>query len=278
MIWQVLGILGLVIITIFIYFRIPYSKIKSDFNREATMLMSQAVTTNDIFTDEGIKDLPAPVKKYFNYCGLIGTQKMSFMKATFKNVTFKTGKDKPELKIDYTQYNFVSKPDRIALIDSSLYGIPFQGLDSYLNGVGDMRGVVAKSYTLFDQKGEAMDRASLVTFLAECFIIPNVILQDYIKWEDIDETHAKAIISYYGISAEGIFTFNDNGEMTDFTTNDRVATEIDGTTQAVRWTATCGNYKESNSIKKPTSLKATWHYSEGDQIYFSGDDVTIEYD
>lgn len=278
MVWIVLGIVVLMIISLAVYFRIPYSKLKTDFNHTAQTLLTEANPPTEIFTEEEIKDLPAPVKKYFNYCGLIGTKKMSFMKATFKNVTFKTGKDKPALKIDYTQYNFVTKPERIALIDSSLYGIPFQGFDSYLNGVGDMKGVLAKTYTLFDQKGEAMNKASLVTFLAESFLAPSVVLQDYIKWESMDETHAKATISNYGISAEGIFTFNDNGEMTSFTTNDRVATEIDGTTQKVKWTAICSDYKEDNGIKKPTSLKAIWHYNEGDQTYFNGDEVVIEYD
>ncbi|MCB2288530.1 hypothetical protein LGK97_01970 [Clostridium sp. CS001] len=276
--WITLVILVLIIISVFIFLKIPYSKIKADFNSASTTFMKKAVPTNEIFTKEDIKDLPIPVKKYFNYCGFIGTRKMSYMKATFKNVTFKTGKDKPTLSIDYTQYNFASKPDRIAFIDSSMFGIPFQGFDSYLNGVGSMKGVVAKFYTMFDQRGEAMDKASLVTYLAECFIVPSVVLQDYITWEAIDETHAKATISYYGISASGIFTFNDNGEMVSFTTNDRVATETDGTTKKVQWTAICSDYKESNGIKKPTILKAIWHYNEGDQVYFNGDEIQIDYD
>jgi hypothetical protein len=276
--WIVLGILALVILGIFVFFKIPYSKIKTDFNSASATLMEKAVATSEVFTEEDIKDLPAPVKKYFKYCGFIGTRKMSYMKATFKNVTFKTGKDKPTLKIDYIQYNFVSKPDRIALIDSSLFGVPFQGFDSYLNGTGSMKGVVAKLYTMFDQRGEAMNKASLVTYLAECFIVPNVVLQDYITWESIDETHTKATISYYGTSASGIFTFNDNGEMASFTTGDRVATETDGTTKKIKWTAICSDYKESDGIKKPTILKAIWHYNEGDQVYFNGDQIQIEYD
>lgn len=278
MVWIVLGIVGFMIISIFTYFRMPYSKLKADFNFAARTLMTDAIPPNESFTEEAIKDLPVSVKKYFYSCGLIGTPKMSYMKATFKNATFKTGKAKPTLKIDYTQYNFVSKPDRIAFIDSSMFGIPFQGFDSYLNGVGDMKGVIAKTYTLFDQSGDAMNKASLVTFLAESFIVPNVVLQDYIKWESIDETHAKATIAYYGTSASGIFTFNENGEMTSFTTDDRVATEMDGTTKNVKWTAVCSDYKLSNGIKKPTILKAIWHYDDGDQIYFDGDQIQIEYD
>lgn len=277
-IWIVLRILILVMICIFIFLKIPYSKVKADFNNSSSSLIEKTFVNNEVFTEGDIKELPIPVKKYFNYCGYIGTRKMSYMKATFKNVTFKTGKDKPSLKIDYTQYNFVNKPDRIAFIDSSMFGIPFQGFDSYLNGVGSMKGVIAKSYTLFDQRGDAMNKASLVTYLAECFLVPTVILQDYITWEGIDETHAKATIYYYDISASGIFTFNDNGEMVSFTTNDRIATEIDGTAKNVKWTAICSDYKESNGIRKPTVLKAIWHYKDGDQIYFNGNEIQIEYD
>lgn len=278
MIWIVLAALFSVILLVFTFFKIPYSKINEDFTDASTILMKEAVNINEIFTEEDIKELPIPVKKFFNYCGFIGTRKMSYMKATFKNVSFKTGKDKPSLKIDYTQYNFVDKPDRLALINSSMFGIPFQGFDSYVNGVGSMKGVIAKLYTLFDQRGDTMDKASLVTYLAECFIVPNVILQDYITWEGVDKTHAKATISYYDISASGIFTFNDNGEMISFTTNDRIATEIDGTTKNVKWTAICSDYKESNGIRKPTILKAIWHYDDGDQVYFDGDKIEIEYD
>lgn len=257
MIWIVLGILVFAMIGVVVVLKAPYSKVKVDFNRASAELMKETLPSDEVFTEEDIKALPSPVKRYFNYCGFIGTKKMSCMKATFKNVAFKTGKDKPSLKIDYTQYNFVDKPNRIALIDSSMFGIPFQGFDSYNNGVGSMKGVVAKIYTMFDQQGEDMNKSSLVTYLAECFIVPNVILQDYITWESIDDIHAKATISYYGISASGIFTFNENGEMASFTTDDRVATETDGTAKNVKWTAICSDYKESKGIKKPTNFKSS---------------------
>lgn len=273
-----LGLSLLLVISIFIFFKIPYSKLKKDFNNVSSELIKKSVSNNEVFTEEDIKDLPSPVKRYFEYCGFIGTEKMSYMKATFKDVTFKTGKDKPSIKIDYTQYNFVNMPDRIAFIDSSMFGIPFQGFDSYLNGIGNMKGVIAKFYTMFDQTGDDMDMASLVTYLAECFIVPTVVLQDYITWEAIDDNHAKATISYYDISASGIFTFKENGEMVSFTTNDRIATETDGTTKKVKWTAICSDYKESKGIKKPTIFKAIWHYSDGDQVYFNSEQIIIEYD
>jgi L-rhamnose mutarotase len=145
-------------------------------------------------------------------------------------------------------------------------------------GAGSMKGVLAKLFTLFDQTGEAMDRASLVTCLSECLLIPNMALQDYIVWEEIDALHAKAAITHYGITAGGIFTFNENGEMLSFTTGDREAVAADGTSEKVKWTAVCSEYVETNGIKKPTVLKAIWHYDDGDLVYFDGKDVVIEFD
>jgi hypothetical protein len=122
-----------------------------------------------------------------------------------------------------------------------------------------------------------MDKASLVTFLSECLIIPNAALQDFITWEEIDDLHAKATISYYGRTASGIFTFNENGEMLSFTTNDREATTVDGVSKNVKWSVVLSEYKETEGIKKPTVFQAIWHYDDGDLLYFDGKDVMIEF-
>ncbi|MBC8080908.1 MAG: hypothetical protein H7X86_11225 [Gorillibacterium sp.] len=273
----IVSIIAIVVVGIVVFFQIPYSKLKADFNKITTEQIRQTKVVQDVFTLDDIKGLPAPVQRYFEYCGYIGTPKMSHMKATFKNVDFAMSPDKPKIKIDYTQHNFVAEPVRFAYIDSSMYGIPFQGLDAY-DGHGSMKGVLAKTITLFNQKGKEMDVASLVTVLSESLVVPNVALQDYIVWEEMDNTHAKATISYYGISATGEFTFNEKGEMLSFTTNDRAVISSDGTIKQVPWTAILGDYRETKGIKQPTLFQAVWHYDAGDLVYFDGHMTEIVYD
>lgn len=277
MVKVILAAFIILIVGMMIFLKIPYSKTKSEFNEIVTEIIDNTNTIHDTFTLDDTKDLPVPVQKYFEYCGYIGTPKMSYMKAEFKNVDFVLSLDNPKRKIDYTLYSFVEQPARIALIDTTMYGIPFQGLDSYVDGVGSMKGVIAKTITLFHETGEEMDKGSLVTVLSECLIIPNVALQDYITWEAIDDTHAKATISYDGISANGIFTFSENGEAISFTTNDRINVETDGTSQQVPWSAIFGDYQTTNEIKQPTIVQTVWHYESGDLIYFDGNNFTVEY-
>lgn len=276
-----LGVIIVIVGLIVIFFNIPYSKTTREFNitinREKQAIAINNENEQQYFTEADIADLPAPVQKYFRYCGFIGTPKMSYMKVAFNNVDFSLGRGKSTIKVDYTQYNIVNKPIRIALIDSSMFGVPFQGIDSYIDGKGSMKGVIAKLITLFDQRGEDMDRASLVTFLSESLLAPDAALQDYVTWEEIDDLHAKATISCYGTSASGIFTFNEKGEMTSFTTEDREAISMDGKREQVTWTAIISDYEDHNGIKQPTTLQAVWNYDEGDLLYFDGIHTSIEY-
>lgn len=266
--WMVLLPVLVCIAAVIIFFNVPYSKTISEFRGVVNTRTANVPVHSEVFTEADLQGLPLPVQKYFRYCGYLGTPKMSYMKAAFQNVDFKMSADKT-IKISYEQYNLVEKPERFALINSSLYGIPFEGLDAYQDGIGSMKGAFAKLVTLFDQRGENMDKACLVTILSECLIVPNVALQSYIKWEEIDDTHAKATISYYGISASGIFTFDGNGAMLSFKTKDRVATDMKGSTRQAEWSAIVSDYQSINGLKQPRVLQAVWHYPEGDSVYFN---------
>ncbi|MGE5397499.1 MAG: DUF6544 family protein [Chitinophagales bacterium] len=274
---MITGILLIVLGIIAIFFRMPCSNTKTEFNAIVNDLIAKTSHVEDTFKEEDIAGLPLPVQQYFRYCGYIGMPKMSHIKIVYQDVDFSFGKNKPTKKIDYTQYNFVNKPNRVAYVDSRMYGIPFEGLDSYIDGAGSMKGIIAKQFTLFHQTGRVMDKSSLVTFLSESLLVPNAALQDYIVWEAVDDLHAKATINYYGVSASGIFTFNEKGEMLSFTTDDREAVSTDGTSEKVKWSVVCKEFREINGIKKPTVFQAIWNYKDGDLVYFNGKGTITEY-
>lgn len=274
----VLAFVAVLIAGTVIWFTVPYSPVKAEFARLIGLQLTKTTNPDGFFTPEDVAELPRPVQRYFQYCGYMGIPKMSNMGVYFNDVDFVLSPARPKLKIKYTQYNFVNEPARIAYIDTNLYGIPFEGIDAYQNGAGSMKGVIAKVYTLFNQKGEAMDRSSLVTCLAECLLYPNFALQDYIKWEDIDETHARAVITCYGTSASGVFTFNEDGALTGFTTQDREYTDTNGNSQKLEWSAVYEDYRPVDGIKFPSILKAVWHFETGDLVYFAGRDLVVEYD
>lgn len=269
----VIAILLIIIGVVLIWFHIPFSPVKTEFSKdiEALKRENRLGQQGCLFKREDFSQLPIVIQRYIDYCGYIGTPQMSYMKMEYRDVDFMQGREGPALKIDYTQYDFVESPCRMALIDSKMFGVPFEGYDYYQNGRGGMKGVIAKGITLFDQTGPEMDKACLVTYLAECMFAPASLLQDYMSFDQISDYEVKATICYEGQTASGIFTFNENYEFVSFTTNDRGVTNPDGTMEYVPWSAVCGEYHTADSgIKYPTKFKAIWNYPEEDFVYFDG--------
>lgn len=275
--------IGIIIIlgSILVWFHIPYSPVKRCFAKDVENLKASNKLQEEgqVFRSEEFSKLPIVIQRYIEHCRYIGTPKMSYLKMKYHDVDFMQGKDGPVLKIDYTQYDFVSEPCRMALISSSMFGVPFEGYDYYQNGVGGMKGVIAKGITLFHQTGEEMDKACLVTYLAESMFAPAILLQDYISFEEISDYEVKATIYYAGQSASGIFTFNEQHEFVSFTTNDRGVTNPDGIMEYIPWSAVCSEYEFSErGTRYPTKFKAIWNYPEGDFVYFDGVISTVLYD
>ncbi len=275
--------IGIIIVLgiIIVWFKIPCSPLKRCFAKDIANLKAgnRLQEEGQVFKSEEFQKLPLAIQRYIYYCGYIGTPKMSYLKMEYRDVDFMQGKEGPALKIDYTQYDFVSEPCRMALIDSSMFGVPFEGYDYYQNGVGGMKGVIAKGITLFHQIGEEMDKACLVTYLAESMFAPAILLQNYISFEEISDYEVKATIHYAGQSASGIFTFSEQYEFISFTTNDRGVTNPDGTMEYIPWSAVCSEYELSESrIKYPAKFKAIWNYPDGDFLYFDGVISAVSYD
>lgn len=256
-----------------IWFNIPYSPLKSQFKKDTQRLVKENRLDLDgeVFTEKDFEKMPTAIRRYVEKCGYIGKPKMSYLKMEYRNVDFKTGKNGAKLKMDYTQYNFIKEPCRMALNDASMFGVPFQGYDYYEVGKGGMKGVIAKLITIFNETGEEMDRACLATFLAESLFAPTILTQDYVSFEQINDYEVKGTISYKGQTASGVFTFNEDYEMISFTTTDR---KDDKTP----WTALCSGYEVSNSgIKLPTKFQAVWNFKDDDFVYFDGCISSVSY-
>ena len=268
-------IFALIVLVIF-WFNIPYSPFKNQFkknlNKQAQLsekILREA--SNAVYAKEDFESLPPLIQTYLEECGYIGSPRKSLLQMEYKKVDFVLGQNRPKLKIDYTQVDFANAPVRLAFIDSKMFGIPFQGYDYFVNGKGGMKGVLAKSFQLFNQTGEQMDKAALVTYLAEIIFLPEAMLQDFVTFNQIDSHTIEARIEYKGVTTSGKFHFNDVCEMICFSTDERGQSASDGTFEYIPWEAQCQEYKVySDGIKRPTIFRAVWKYPDQDFVYFDG--------
>lgn len=271
------AIVGILLVAVILVILLLPSTVQRKFSHIEQDFRATLIPSEGIFTLEELEDKPQAVRNFFLKGGYIGKAKMSGLKAVFEKADFSLGQGKDWVVITYTQLNRADRPERFAQILSSIHHIPFEGLDSYAQGVGAMEGYLAKVFRLFNQRGDHMDKACLVTYLAEAFFLPSVALSPLIEWEALSLLEVKATIRAFGMEASGVFTFAESGEMLSFTTDDRMAAGFDGSLQKVRWTAECSDYRMVDGFSVPSTLKATWHYPEGDLTYFDGKDVKITY-
>lgn len=277
MIW-ILSITICLTIAIIVFLKAPYSATRKHFNNDISSHAKGMIQTDLMITQQDIKTLPKPVQNHFYVSGYLGKRRMSLVKAYITSAPLKDSNDKPPMLVDYTLCSFADEPVRLAYIKTSIFSIPFEAYDSTQNGVGFMKGVLGKVITLFNQTGTEMDKAQLLTYLGECFLIPSAIFNGYITWESIDDTHAKASISYKGITGSGVFTFNEQGFVQSFQTEQRARIGNNGSVDYPKWSLEYGEFKEKDNIYYPTKLRTIWHDSECDLVYFDANNIKFVYD
>lgn len=268
----ILGVIFLLVSTLVIYFNVPYSRLKTNF-KDYLVESEENISENKKNTKYTLENLPQSIQNFYSYTKLANKVNSNHVSFDFKDADFVNIEMNKKLKIDYSEHIFGDVPARFAFIDSSLYGIPFQGLDSFINGEGGMKGVVAKNITLFNQRGEDMSKAALVTWLAEIIFMPSQLLSGDVDIKEIDRNTVDVSITYDNITASGIYKFLDSGELVEFTTDDRALIYNDGRLEHRKWSALYEDYKNIDDLLLPNRLKSKWHFDNEDIIYFDGTDI-----
>ncbi len=267
----VIGVIFILLVVIIVYLMIPYSPVKKEYSSIVGELSESNKMPKSIITEDDLKVLPEVIQKYFIKNGYVGIESASIIKFDFKDVEFSMGVNKPNVKIDYAVYDFVKEPTRVALIDSKMFGIPFQGIDICKDGKATMKGILAKNITLFNTKFDIIDSS----YLAECMMHPSLALQENITYKQIDDYSVEATIRKNGRKTTGIFYFNENYEMTHFIDEKRLSSD---TNTYEKWSAVTSDYKLVNGVNRPTKFQAVWNFSEGDLVYFDSKNMKISYE
>ncbi len=241
-------------------------------NRKYKAEVHDAFTQNgsinaEILTENDIKDLPEPVKKYIRYTGAIDKEKVNNFKVVGEG-EFKTGQDKDWVKAKSEQYNFTNNPERIYFMKLNMFGLPVIGLHVYKDEKATMLIKVAGLVTVGDAKGEIMNKAETVTVFNDmCILAPASLIDKRIKWETIDPLKVKATFNNNGVKISAELYFNEKGELINFVSNDRYMTTSGNVYQNAPWSTPVSEYKEYNGVKIASYGEAHWSLPEGDFCY-----------
>lgn len=275
----VTGIILLCIGSVLIYWNVPYSPLQSQFDRQMKVRLERIVPNVEVCTQAEIDRLPKLLGHHLEQIGLVGSRKYNSVNVAFHDTKFVFDSQKGTvLTMDYDLWLLCDQPFRSAYISSSLYGIPFEGIDYCTDDKeGGMKGVIGKAVPLFDTHNQQMYKAGLISWLAEgACVNPSILLSDYLTYEELDTNHVKATIRYNGVQGSGIFTFDENGQLAGFESDERQEEEIDGVMTKIGWKAVYKNYTEQHGILIPKVMQAIKVYPDGKEvIYFDSDDMDV---
>jgi hypothetical protein len=250
------------------------------FNRKvdqevATLFRGYDDETTKIITQEDLVGLPEIVQQWLKYAQVIGKEDIRTVRLRQKAV-MRTKPEQPWMETRATQYFTADKPGFIWNAKISFAPLfHLVGRDKYLDGNGHMLIKLMSLIPVADAQGPEINQGTLLRYLVETVCFPTAALNDYITWEERDAKSAKATISYNGITASGVFYFNEQGEVTNFIAKRYM--EKNGEYFLETWSTPMKEYKEFNGIRIPSQGEIIWKFESGDFNWFNWEIEAIEY-
>lgn len=244
--------------------------------KEVVDLLRQPAITNTIVTSAMTDSLPPIVQKWLAHSGVIGKDKIQFVRLKQKG-ELKTKPGGNWLPFAATQYFTVNEPQFIWQTKMKMMPmIHVAGRDKFVNGNGEM---VIKLLSLVNLAkagdDDKLNSATMIRYLAETTWFPGAALNDYIRWEALSATSAKAIMTYKGTTASGIMNFAENGDFLSFEAERYKDTGANASLE--KWLVETIAYKDFNGIRIPYKSRVTWKLKEGDFNWATMELTDIEY-
>jgi hypothetical protein len=246
------------------------------FKREVADIFAEASSEEPaIVTEADLDGLPEIVQRYLRYTGVVGQPWIKAVRLKQRG-DMRRAADKPWMPMKAVEYYTTNPPAFIWKGDfkaAPLFKIT--AIDRLRHGRGNMRIKLLGLFKVADLKAPELDEATLIRFFSEGIWFPTVFLEDYITWETVDSLSAKVTMTYKGVTASGLFTFNELGQVINFETERHM--EKEGEFQLKPWSTPIEGYKEMNGMLIPSSGKAVWHLEDGEFSYWRGEIFELEY-
>ncbi|TGV04357.1 DUF6920 family protein [Flavivirga rizhaonensis] len=242
----------------------------------ATLFDKIEINTASVILEKDIQHLPEIVQKWMKNSGVIDKNNIASVRLKQKGLL----KIKPNGKwmpFRAKQYFNLNTPAFIwsAKINnnSTVYAL---GRDKFNNGKAEMLIKFLGVIPVVDEvENYKIDSGTMQRFLSEMCWFPSAAINNYLQWEHVNNTSAKATFMYKAQSVSAIFKFNNEGEIICFETSRFFGGEPDSKKE--KWVVDIVDYKTFNNYKIPYKCKVTWQLKDGNFNWLNLEITDIEY-
>lgn len=272
----VLSILVIIIIIVITISFIADSFFNQQVNKEVGKFFKDYNSIEKgIIQKEELEGLPVCVQKWLEQSQIIGKERVSTVRLK-QTGQMRLKNEGAWLPFEAVQYFRTDEPGFIwkAKIKAAPL-VNIVGRDQYVDGHGNMLIKLLSFLKISDASGKEIDQGSMMRYFAELQWFPMAALSDYIVWEEIDDNSAKGTMTYQGVTASAVFTFNAKGEMTDF--EGQRYMESNGQYSLETWGGATKEFKEFKGLRIGNKGEVSWRLKPGDFTWLKWEITEIEY-
>ena len=233
--------------------------------------ISQLQSTNEseskYFSEQSISNLPPIVKKYF-LNSIPDKQKYISSAMVYQRGQFRSRENDKWSRLKAKQFFTTKQPGFVwKAILSQSFIFRKTAVLSYIDKKGEGQLRFWGSIVLNEPKGNETTISMLVRFLTESIWFPTALLpSNSIHWVEHTELSAKIVIRDGRNSASALVTFNEEGEIVQFETEDKFR-DFKATYSNEKFTLRCSRYRTIDKIRVPTKVVFLWNLPSGDFPY-----------
>lgn len=245
-------------------------------NDMSEIMLASVPLQAGILTETASNQLPEPVRKWLFSTGAVGKTHIYAgwidQKARIK---MKPGQKK-WYRAHAVQYTDLNTPAFIWSVDMALYKLlRIKGIDKFNKGKGSMLIKLNGLLPIVNEQGDKLDQGTIQRYLGEMVWFPTLAISPYIKWEQVDEHSARAVMSYKGTTGSGTFYFNEAGDFVKFTAMRYMENKPNA--KQLKWVLTTDEYAVFEGIKVPSKMNASWELDDGCWTWLELEIVNIKY-
>jgi hypothetical protein len=236
------------------------------------LLAAAAPATPTVVGEADLAPLPEPVQRWLRYAGVVGRERPARVHLR-QDGELRLG-DRGWFPFTAEEYYTTDPPGFVWVPTMTLARvIPVIGRDKYIDGKGSIEMRLGGLVSVARDSGPDMDRGALLRYLNEIMWFPAAAISPHIRWEAIDANSARATMTYGGVSAPAVFSFDAAGRLTTMEA-DRFDRES-GTVEP--WLTPVTAYGELAGLRIPVAGEGVYRREAGDYPYIRIRITALEY-
>jgi hypothetical protein len=145
-----------------------------------------------------------------------------------------------------------ARTSRVFAMHATLFGLPVDVLHVFIGPAATMRVKACSVVPMVDSAGPDMDRGETAA-----------LVDAPVVWHAVDDTHACGTFTNGAHTVSADVTFDDEGDLVDFVSDDRLQASRDGATFTTRrWSTPVRDYRTFGTRRLATRGECRWHAPE----------------